>query len=44
MGLIYDIPTCAEPIDRIERDAKETLAKTTSPVSGHQGQAAKSRL
>lgn len=28
MGLIHDIPTCAELISRIEREAVEALDKT----------------
>ena len=30
IGLIHDIPTCAELLSRIEREAAETLSKTAS--------------
>ncbi|KAL9613043.1 MAG: hypothetical protein Q9167_002389 [Letrouitia subvulpina] len=33
IGLIHDIPTCAELVARIEKEAEETLAKTTSLMS-----------
>lgn len=32
IGLIHDIPSCAELISRIEREAIETLQKSTSLV------------
>lgn len=30
IGLIHDIPTCEELVKRIEREAEETLRKTSS--------------
>lgn len=29
MGLIHDIPTCAELVTRIEREANETIERLT---------------
>lgn len=33
MGLIHDIPTCAELIHRIEKDAEETLINANSLIT-----------
>jgi len=33
IGLIHDIPTCADLIQRIEREAEETLRRTSSLLS-----------
>ncbi|KAL8801939.1 MAG: hypothetical protein Q9182_004120 [Xanthomendoza sp. 2 TL-2023] len=33
IGLIHDIPTCAELIDRIEKEAEETLVKVSSLIT-----------
>jgi NADH:quinone reductase (non-electrogenic) len=32
IGLIHDIPTCAELVSRIEREAIESLSKTQSLI------------
>lgn len=34
IGLIHDIPTCAELVQRIEREAIETLSKASSLYVG----------
>ncbi|KAL8684297.1 MAG: hypothetical protein Q9218_008350, partial [Villophora microphyllina] len=33
IGLIHDVPTCAELISRIEKEAEETLKKATSLIT-----------
>ena len=33
IGLIHDIPTCAELIKRIEKEAEETLIKASSLIT-----------
>ena len=33
IGLIHDIPTCQELVERIEKEAKETLVKTNSLIT-----------
>ena len=34
IGLIHDIPTCAELVHRIERDAEATLTRASSLIIG----------
>lgn len=33
IGLIHDVPTCADLVSRIEREAVETLSKATSLIT-----------
>ncbi|KAL8809898.1 MAG: hypothetical protein Q9200_003016 [Gallowayella weberi] len=35
IGLIHDIPTCAELIDRIEKEAEETIFKASSLITSN---------
>lgn len=41
MGLINDVPTCAELISRIEREARETLARLEIATSSSEEQSSK---
>lgn len=34
IGLIHDIPTCEELVKRIEKEAEDTLKKTSSLIIG----------
>lgn len=34
VGLIHDIPSCKDLVARIEKDAEETLSKTSSLIIG----------
>lgn len=34
MGLIHDIPTCAELLARVEREANEVLSNLQNSVNG----------
>lgn len=36
IGLIHDIPTCAELVARIEKEAEQTLIKASSLISDHE--------
>lgn len=44
MGLIHDIPTCAELLARIEREASEVLLNLTSSIGTSQPQPPMSKL
>ncbi|KAL9026535.1 MAG: hypothetical protein Q9196_004815 [Gyalolechia fulgens] len=39
IGLIHDIPTCRDLIERIEREAEETLSKTASLITSRSSDA-----
>ncbi|KFZ18050.1 hypothetical protein V501_01375 [Pseudogymnoascus sp. VKM F-4519 (FW-2642)] len=41
MGLIHDVPTCAELISRIEREARETLARLEIATSSSEEQSSR---
>jgi hypothetical protein len=44
MGLIHDIPTCAELLARIEREAGEVLLNLSRSIGTIQAQAPVSKL
>ena len=39
IGLIHDIPSCADLIKRIETEAEETLVKASSLITNHSSEA-----